>query len=70
MDASQYKDYVLVVLFVKYISDKAKNDSNMLIDVPDGCSFDDMVAQMGKAVAPNAALSCSTWKLPASRRNE
>lgn len=48
MDASQYKDYVLVVLFVKYISDKAKKDSDMLISVPDGCSFDDMVALKGK----------------------
>jgi len=48
MDASQYKDYVLVVLFVKYISDKAKKDPDMLISVPDGCSFDDMVALKGK----------------------
>ena len=48
MDASQYKDYVLVVLFVKYISDKAKKDTDMLISVPDGCSFDDMVALKGK----------------------
>lgn len=48
MDASQYKDYVLVVLFVKYISDKAKKDSEMLISVPEGCSFDDMVALKGK----------------------
>lgn len=23
MDASQYKDYVLIVLFIKYLSDKA-----------------------------------------------
>lgn len=49
MDASQYKDYVLVVLFVKYISDKAKKDTDMLISVPEGCSFDDMVALKGKA---------------------
>lgn len=48
MDASQYKDYVLVILFVKYISDKAKKDTDMLIDVPEGCSFDDMVALKGK----------------------
>lgn len=48
MDASQYKDYVLVVLFVKYISDKAKKDTEMLIDVPEGCTFDDMVALKGK----------------------
>ena len=26
MDASQYKDYVLVMLFWKYISDKQKSD--------------------------------------------
>ncbi|PJK23863.1 type I restriction-modification system subunit M [Mycolicibacterium goodii] len=44
MDASQYKDYILTLLFVKYVSDKAKVDSNSLIDVPDGGSFDDMVA--------------------------
>ena len=25
MDASQYKDYVLVLLFIKYISDKYAN---------------------------------------------
>ena len=48
MDASQYKDYVLVVLFVKYISDKAKKDPDMLISVPEGCSFDAMVALKGK----------------------
>ena len=48
MDASQYKDYVLVVLFVKYISDKAKKDTDMLISVPEGCSFDDMVTLKGK----------------------
>src|SRR5690349_25132672 len=44
MDASQYKDYILTLLFVKYVSDKAKADSNGLIDVPDGGSFDDMLA--------------------------
>ena len=42
MDASQYKDYVLVILFIKYISDKAKDPSSM-INVPAGCSFSDMV---------------------------
>ncbi|WP_208651407.1 type I restriction-modification system subunit M [Gordonia alkanivorans] len=44
MDASQYKDYILTLLFVKYVSDKAKADSASLIDVPDGGSFDDMLA--------------------------
>lgn len=47
MDASQYKDYVLTMLFVKYISDKAKVDKNFLIVVPKGASFDDMVQLKG-----------------------
>ncbi|MFM9379118.1 type I restriction-modification system subunit M [Gordonia sp. VNK21] len=47
MDASQYKDYILTLLFVKYVSDKAKTDPNTLIDVPDGGSFDDMLAAKG-----------------------
>ena len=49
MDASQYKDYVLTLLFVKYISDKAKADANFLVDVPEGASFDDMVKFKGKS---------------------
>ena len=36
MDASQYKDYVLTLLFVKYVSDKAKADPYALIQVPEG----------------------------------
>jgi type I restriction enzyme M protein len=47
MDASQYKDYILTLLFVKYVSDKAKADSDSLIDVPAGGSFDDMLAAKG-----------------------
>ncbi|MEI6146404.1 MAG: class I SAM-dependent DNA methyltransferase [Methylococcales bacterium] len=44
MDASQYKDYVLVLLFVKYISDKYAGQKDSLIEVPTGGSFTDMVA--------------------------
>lgn len=47
MDASQYKDYILTLLFVKYVTDKAKIDRTSLIDVPAGGSFDDMVALKG-----------------------
>ena len=47
-DASQYKDYVLTMLFMKYVSDKAKHDQHAMIDVPDGASFDDMVSLKGK----------------------
>src|SRR3989440_3119853 len=47
MDASQYKDYVLVLLFVKYVSDKYAGQPGALIDVPKGGSFADMVALRG-----------------------
>jgi type I restriction enzyme M protein len=47
MDASQYKDYILTLLFVKYVTDKAKSDPDSLIDVPEGGSFDDLVALKG-----------------------
>ena len=47
MDASQYKDYVLTLLFVKYISDKFKNQKFGAIKVPDGASFQDMVDLVG-----------------------
>ena len=47
MDASQYKDYVLVLLFVKYISDKYAGQPYAPIQVPEGASFADMVALKG-----------------------
>ncbi len=49
MDASQYKDYVLTMLFVKYVSDKYANKINSLIEVPIGASFEDMGALKGKS---------------------
>jgi len=48
MDASQYKDYVLVLLFIKYISDKYAGIPYAAITVPEGSSFKDMVALKGK----------------------
>ncbi len=47
MDASQYKDYVLTLLFVKYVSDKYAGDPRALILVPEGGSFDDMARLKG-----------------------
>ena len=47
MDASQYKDYVLTLLFVKYVSDKYAGDPNALIIVSKGGSFADMVKLKG-----------------------
>ncbi|MEY4729445.1 MAG: hypothetical protein RL020_603 [Pseudomonadota bacterium] len=49
MDASQYKDYVLVMLFIKYVSDKYADVPFAEIKVPKGASFKDMVALKGNA---------------------
>jgi len=48
MDASRYKDYVLVLLFIKYVSDKYAGQPFATITVPEGASFKDMVALKGK----------------------
>src|ERR1700722_13381450 len=48
MDASQYKDYVLVLLFIKYISDKYAGHPFAPITIPPGASFADMVGLKGK----------------------
>lgn len=48
MDASEYKDYVLLMLFIKYISDKYAGIPFAPITVPEGASFKDMVALKGK----------------------
>src|SRR5205807_2253261 len=47
MDASQYKDYVLVLLFIKYVSDKYSGVPYAPIIIPEGASFKDMVALKG-----------------------
>lgn len=47
MDASQYKDYVLTLLFVKYVSDKYAGDPFATIQVPEGGSFSDMAPLKG-----------------------
>lgn len=47
LDASQYMDYVLVLLFMKYVSDKAASQKGYLLDVPKGAGFADMVALKG-----------------------
>ena len=48
MDASQYKDYILTLLFMKYVSDKFAKNPYAGIDVPEGGSFTDMVDLIGK----------------------
>ena len=68
MDASQYKDYVLVVLFVKYISDRAKSGDPDLEEIPEGCTFDDFIAlkhkdQIGDEINKKLAKLASTFGL-------
>lgn len=48
MDVSQDKDYVLVLLFIKYLSDKYAGMPFAPILIPEGASFKDMVALKGK----------------------
>ena len=61
MDASQYKDYILTLLFMKYVTDKFKGQKFSDIQVFDkehdpetdpekrtGCSFDDFIALKNK----------------------
>ncbi len=51
MDASQYKDYVLFMLFIKYVSDKYANSDDFApaVVIPKGASFKDMIELKGKS---------------------
>lgn len=48
MDATQYKDYVLIVLFMKVITDKYYHKKESLIEVPDDANFNTMISLKGK----------------------
>jgi type I restriction enzyme M protein len=48
LEPSQYKDYVLVLLFIKYVSDKYAGKPNALVEVPEGGSFQDISKLKGK----------------------
>ena len=69
MDASQYKDYVLVLLFVKYVSDKAASQKGYLLDVPRGGSFSDMVGSRAtkKSATKSTRLSPNSPRPTTSR---
>ncbi len=49
MDASQYKDYVLVLLFIKYVSDKYEGKKDSIIDIPEGAGFKDLIKLKGQS---------------------
>jgi type I restriction enzyme M protein len=65
MDASQYKDYILTLLFVKYVSDKAKTDPASLIDVPKGGSAPATVPTDGSTWSePTCGFAARSWECP------
>jgi hypothetical protein len=51
MDASQYKDYVLFMLFIKYVSDKYADSDDFAppVTIPAGAGFKDMIALKGRS---------------------
>jgi hypothetical protein len=52
MDASQYKDYVLFMLFIKYVTDKYGNSTDFAppVTIPKGASFKDALAPVRREV--------------------
>ena len=62
MDASQYKDYILVLLFMRYVTDKYYGKRDVLIEVPVGGSFHDLVKLKGdKEIGDKLTLSSEKW---------
>ncbi len=49
VEPSRYKDYVLVLLFFKYVSDRYKGKRFAEFTVNEGASFDDLVKAKGKS---------------------
>lgn len=47
LGAEAFKNYVLIILFLKYMSDRAKTGKKSIFTIPEGCSFDDIVALKG-----------------------
>ena len=49
VEPSRYKDYVLVLLFFKYVSDRYRGKRFAEFTISDGASFDDLIAAKGKS---------------------
>lgn len=47
LNAELFKNYVLIMLFLKYISDRKHSGELELIEIPDGCYFEDIVKLKG-----------------------
>lgn len=48
VEPARYKDYVLVLLFFKYVSDRYKDQPFAEFTVSKGASFDDLILAKGK----------------------
>ena len=48
IDPAEYKNYVLLLLFFKYVSDKYKGEVYPQYQIPKGASFDDLIRAKGK----------------------
>ena len=49
VEPSRYKDYVLVLLFFKYVSDRYRGKRFAEFTISEGASFDDLIAAKGKS---------------------
>lgn len=60
MDASQYKDYVLFMLFIKYITDKYAGSDAFAppVVIPKSASFKDMIALKGTGGTQRLTARC------------
>jgi type I restriction enzyme M protein len=60
MDESQYKDYVLLMLFIKYVSDKYGDSDDFAppVTIPPGANFKDMIAFKGTQPEIKTNIHC------------
>ena len=56
MDASQYKDYILDILFIKYVSDKYTNDPNAMVTIPRGENISEDDLKLAKIANKDVTL--------------
>jgi type I restriction enzyme M protein len=65
MDTSQYKDYVLVLILVKYVSDKYQGQRDALLDVPPGAALPTRRPSRGtRKSATESTKSSASWPRP------
>lgn len=62
IEPSQYKDYILILLFMKYVTDKYRDKKDALLVIPENGGFDDMRRQIGKKnIGEQLTVICNTF---------